>query len=247
MATWVLLRGLVRESRHWGDFVPALAQSVPQSRLVALDLPGNGALHLQRSPSRINGMVEACRAHLQSQHLSPPYHLCAVSMGAMVAVQWAHRYPQEVAGQVLINTSMRPFSPVYQRLQMRNWPTLLRLVLGASPLQWEAAVLRMTTARPHPEVLVHWVRWHASCPVSRLNAVRQLLAAACFSAPALAPQAPTLLLASSQDQLVSVHCSQALAQAWQLPLQQHPSAGHDLTLDDPQWVVEAVRAWMDRL
>lgn len=243
MTTWVLLRGLVRESRHWGAFVPTLAAHLPQSRLIALDLPGNGALHQQRSPSNVADMVEACRAQLQAQGVPPPYYLCAVSMGAMVAVQWAYRYPQEIAAQVLINTSMRPFSPFYQRLRMRNWPTVLRLALGATPVQWEAAVLRMTTQQPHPEVLAQWVRWHATCPVSRMNALRQLLAAARFCAPPARPVVPTLLLASTHDQLVSVRCSEALAQAWQRPLQQHPSAGHDVTLDDPEWVAEAVRAW----
>lgn len=243
MTTWVLLRGLVRESRHWGTFVPTLAQRMPQSRVVALDLPGNGVLYAQRSPVHISDMVEACRLQLQAQGLPPPYHLCAVSMGAMVAVQWAHMHPQELAAQVLINTSMRPLSPVHQRLQIRNWPTLLRLALGASPLQWESAVLRMTTAHAHPEVLAHWVRWHAACPVSRMNALRQLLAAARFVAPAAAPSVPTLLLASTHDQLVSVRCSEAIARAWQLPLLQHPSAGHDLTLDAPQWVAEAVQHW----
>jgi len=247
MTTWVLLRGLVRESRHWGEFVPILAQRLTQSRLIALDLPGNGALHRQRSPGNIADMVEACRAQLQGQGLAPPYHLCAVSMGAMVAVQWAHRYPREIAAQVLINTSMRPFSPVFDRLQMHNWPTVLRLALWSTPVQWETAVLRLTTARPHPEVLAQWVRWHETCPVSKINALRQLLAAARFSAPPMARQVPTLLLASTQDQLVSVRCSQALAQAWQFPLQQHPAAGHDLTLDDPHWVADAVSAWVDCL
>lgn len=244
MATWVLLRGLVRESRHWGAFVAVLEHRLPQARLIAIDLPGNGALHQQRSPSSIDDMVEASRGSLRTQGLGPPYHLCAVSMGALVAVQWAHRYPHEVAGQVLINTSMRPFSPAYQRLQIRHWPMVLRLALGVPPVRWEATVLRMTTALPHPEVLAQWVRWHMACPVTRLNALRQLLAAARFTAPASAPKVPTLLLASSQDQLVSVRCSQALAQAWQLPLQQHPSAGHDLTLDDPHWVAEAIRAFV---
>ena len=245
--TWILLRGLVRESRHWGAFAPALAHRLPQARVVALDVPGNGALHQQRSPNSMAGMVQACRTQLQSQGVPPPYHLCALSMGAMVAVQWAHSHPQEVVAQVLMNTSMRPFSPVFQRLKVGNWPTLLHLALGATPLEWEAAVLRMTAARPHPEVLAQWVRWHATCPVSRLNALRQLLAAARFNAPPGAPKRPTLLLASTHDQLVSVRCSQALAQAWQVPLQQHPSAGHDMTLDDPMWVVEAVQAWIDRL
>ncbi|HBH40280.1 MAG TPA: alpha/beta hydrolase, partial [Curvibacter sp.] len=42
--TWVLLRGLSRETGHWGGFVEAFAQPLPQARVPALDLPGNGQL-----------------------------------------------------------------------------------------------------------------------------------------------------------------------------------------------------------
>mgnify|MGYP006213324299 FL=1 len=83
-------------------------------------------------------------------------------------------------------------------------------------------------------------------PVSGRNALRQLLAAARYRAPATAPQPPLLLLASRHDQLVASRCSQALAAAWNLPLVMHPFAGHDLPLDDPAWVVEQVRQWATR-
>ncbi|RYY52271.1 MAG: alpha/beta hydrolase, partial [Comamonadaceae bacterium] len=54
MTTWVLLRGLTREAGHWGAFPDLLrAQLQSGTRVIALDLPGNGALHAQRSPARI--------------------------------------------------------------------------------------------------------------------------------------------------------------------------------------------------
>jgi pimeloyl-ACP methyl ester carboxylesterase len=40
----------------------------------------------------------------------------------MVAVEWASRYPQEIARCVLINTSMRPYSRFHQRLRWQNYP-----------------------------------------------------------------------------------------------------------------------------
>jgi pimeloyl-ACP methyl ester carboxylesterase len=39
----------------------------------------------------------------------------------MVAVEWASRYPQEIARCVLINTSMRPYSRFHQRLRWQNY------------------------------------------------------------------------------------------------------------------------------
>ena len=39
MSTWVLLRGLAREARHWGEFPACLASRLAGARLVAVDLP----------------------------------------------------------------------------------------------------------------------------------------------------------------------------------------------------------------
>ena len=55
-----------------------------------------------------------------------------MSLGAMVAVDWAARHPEELAGCVLINTSLRPFSPWYQRLRPANYGALLRPAVRAT-------------------------------------------------------------------------------------------------------------------
>jgi len=79
-------------------------------------------------------------------------------------------------------------------------------------------------------------------PVAAANALRQLLAAARFMPPRSKPPIPTLVLSGLGDRLVNPRCSQAIAQAWNLPLETHPTAGHDLTLDEPEWVIEKLRA-----
>ena len=248
-AHWIFLRGLTRESRHWGHFAPQFEAALPGSRVIALDLPGNGRLHQQRSPTRVHDMVEHCRAQLRARHIGPPYRLLAMSLGAMVAVAWSGAYPHEIATQVLINTSLRPFSPFYERLRPANYGALLKLVvLGASPDVWERTVLRLTSNQasdPATEaVLPLWLAWRKSNPVSRGNALRQLVAAARFCAPVARPAAATLVLASTQDRLVSVACSIALAMHWQCDWRIHPSAGHDLPLDDGPWVAAQARDWL---
>ncbi|WP_367848055.1 alpha/beta fold hydrolase [Rhodoferax sp. WC2427] len=240
MSTWIFLRGLVRESGHWGAFIPQFENALPGCEVVALDLPGNGSLYPHASPTRVQDMVAHCRAELDRRWLPPPYHLLGMSLGAMVAVAWSAAHPDEVAAQVLINTSLRPFSPFYQRLRPRNYGLLLRLVLtGASPEDWERGILRITSNGGHDAVLPQWQALRAQHPVTRTNALRQLLAAARYRAPA-ALATPTLLLASAQDQLVSVACSRALARQWQCRLQVHPTAGHDLPLDDGDWVARQI-------
>jgi pimeloyl-ACP methyl ester carboxylesterase len=245
MQTWILLRGLARESRHWGNFLEQLQLALPDTQIIALDLPGNGRLNQQRSPLRIQSMVAHCRAQLASRNIAPPYNILAMSMGAMVAAAWSEMYPREVAAQVLINTSMRPFSPFYQRLLPANYTLLLKLsLLGASPEAWERAVLYLTSNRTHDNVLPLWLALRQENPVSRSNAIRQLIAAARFHAPLVKPPVPTLLMASEQDHLVSVSCSKTLAIRWQCGLRVHSSAGHDLPLEDGLWVVTQVSSWL---
>lgn len=244
---WILLRGLTRESAHWGDFSERFREALPGDAALALDLPGNGQFHALASPLSVPDMVQACRKALALRAIAPPYYLLAMSLGAMVAAEWARVAPQEIAGCVLINTSMRPFSPFYHRLRWRNLASLLQLAL-----RWRSAdaaermVLRMTSNRAHQHsaVIAQWIAVRVRRPVSARNALCQLLAAARYRAPAAPPGAPTLLLGSQHDQLVSSQCSQAIAKAWDRPLRMHPFAGHDLPLDDPQWVIDEVLRWI---
>lgn len=246
MSTWILLRGLTREAAHWADFPAVLQQALPDARLITLDLPGNGQRHRERSPATVAGMVTACRAEVARQGIAPPVNLLAMSLGAMVAIEWARVAPEEVAACVLINTSVRPFSPFYQRLRPHNYPALLRLALTRpAPEEAERTVLRLTSNQVarHEAVVDDWVAVRRLRPVGPANALRQLLAAARFRAPATAPAAP-LLLASTHDHLVNSACSRALGQAWQCPVAWHPTAGHDLPLDDPDWVARQVHDWL---
>jgi pimeloyl-ACP methyl ester carboxylesterase len=245
MSTWVFLRGLIREKRHWGCFISEFKSCVPGADVYSLDLPGNGELNELSSPMCIRGMVEECRTQLHVLGLAPPYHILAVSMGAMVAVEWATVYANEVVAAVIINTSMRPFNVFYQRLRSAHYRHILGLVLrGASARQWEVSILHMTTHHPRGDVLSSWMALREQFPVSKWNALRQLWAAARFRAPVSKPTAELLVLASQHDQLVAVACSQEIAKRWGVPLHVHPSAGHDLTLDDGPWVAAQVRQWL---
>jgi pimeloyl-ACP methyl ester carboxylesterase len=248
MSTWVFLRGLTRESRHWGDFPATFASAVGDAEIIALDLPGNGRLHRQQSPASVAAMADWCHMELLRRGVRPPYFLLAMSLGAMVALAWARQHAVEIAGCVLINTSLRPFNPFHRRLRPANYPLLLRrAVLGGSPAEWERMILDLTSNRPaeHAAVLDAWINWRQECPVSRGNALRQLWAASRFRADHQ-PVQPLLILASAGDRLVDPHCSRQLTQSWQVEYAEHPDAGHDLPLDDGAWVARQARDWFAR-
>ena len=247
MSTWVLLRGLMRESRHWGEFPAILSKELGGPAVLAFDLPGNGSLYQMASPMRVEDMAEFCRTELRARGLAPPYRLLALSLGAMVAVAWATRHPDEISRAVLINTSLRPFSPFYHRLRAQNYPGLLGLALTGGITKQEKLILRMTSNHgvDKEDTLKFWVAYQQQYPVSRRNALRQLAAAVRYRAPIASPTAPMLILASAMDQLVDTRCSTRLAARWQTGLAVHPSAGHDLPLDDGAWVARQVREWVE--
>lgn len=243
--TWVLLRGLTREAGHWGGFVAELAAHLPGARVVCVDLPGSGARHRERSPSRIGPMVEAVRQELAGRGLPPPYHLCALSLGGMVALEWAGRHPAELAGAVLVNTSLATLNPLHHRLRLPAWPALAGLLASRNAFRRESTILRLTSAHPqeHADAPAAWAAIRKARPVSAANALRQLLAAARFEAPSEKPPVPLLLLCGAADRLVDPRCSRAIAQRWGVALAVHPAAGHDLPLDDAPWVAAQVARW----
>lgn len=245
MTTWVLLRGLAREARHWGAF-PTLLRSMvsTEDEVIALDLPGNGSLWQEESPDSVAGMVAAARRELALERHRPPCVLVALSLGGMVALQWAAA-DRAVSACVLVNSSVGRFSPFWQRLRPRSYPALLSLLApGQGALRREVRILRLTSnAAPDRDLAALWAAHAESRPTSRRNILRQLRAASRFRWPGGAPAVPTLLLAARRDRLVDVACSRAMAARWGLSLREHPTAGHDLPLDDPQWVAAEIAGW----
>jgi pimeloyl-ACP methyl ester carboxylesterase len=247
MSSWILLRGLTREARHWGDVPERIAARWPGAATRCIDLPGNGRRHADASPVAIAPMLAAVRSEATARGLAPPYHLLALSLGGLVAIEWAVQHPRELAGAVLVNTSVRPFAPGHRRLRPGAWPTLLRLLLDAeSDAEHERLVLALTSAGRGTDagLLADWIVWRRECRVTRLNALRQIVAAVRYRAPAAAPPVPWLVLAGAGDRLVDPRCSLALAQRWGAAFALHPHAGHDLPLDDAPWLVERVAEWL---
>lgn len=247
---WVLLRGLSRESGHWGIFPEHLVRELrveqPGVRLLLMDLPGTGVLRRQASPTQVSAIVDACRAELQRQGVSGAVSVVGMSLGAAVLSDWANRYPAEIEAGVLINPSLRPFSELFRRPRPLNYLGLALLSLSRFGARMrEERVLRLTTRlTPSQAVIDRWVELQREHPLGVRNTARQLLASLRYRASRTRPAAPMLLLCSKADTLVDWRCSQAISRAWGAPLRLHTKAGHDLPLDDPQWVARAVADWL---
>lgn len=245
----ILLRGLAREAAHWLDFPALLHQQLgAHSQLHLVDFPGCGRYFNQAALSSVAAMTEHARKEVASATMVARHEsifVIGISMGGMVALDWAQRYPGELRGVVLINSSAGN-QPFWWRLRPGAWPTMLRALLTSAHLR-EAQVLKMVSnnTATYAQHLSLWLNIQQQRPVTRATILTMLRAAAQFRPQPTCP-VPGLVLASGADRMVANKASRALAHQFHWPLQLHPSAGHDLPMDDGRWVSAQIAHWLNR-
>jgi len=236
-ATWIMLRGLGREAAHWMEFVNRLRQSMPQRRIECIDWPGNGEYAHLRSPCSIAEGVAHLRQVCVERGLTPPYVLVGISMGGMAAIDWLAHFPEEIFHAHVINTSLGGISYWYERTRPAS---MLKLLTAAGSVRRRENVVAMVTLSPDVvsnQVVEQWLDIASKRPVSRPNLLRQLWSAARFSVRRPMQIARLTVYVSAADRLVNPECSRDIARLWNVEIVAHPTAGHDLPLDDGAWLL----------
>lgn len=244
---WILLRGLGRESAHWGEFVPLLQATFPDASVTLLDLPGTGRFYREVSPHSIMAITDKVRRHaLEKGCLQQPATILAISLGAMVAWEWMRKYPADICGASLINTSFASLSPFYHRLRWQSYGKFAALLMKRNVRNREAAVLQLVCNRrdQDEQIILIWEKIQKQKPISLNNSFRQMLAAASFRPDDKKPDPPILLISSKGDRLVAPICSETIHRKWNLELRSHSWGGHDLPLDDRAWVTLQLQNWI---
>lgn len=249
---WLFLRGLGRQQRHWGSFPETFIGSLAGDKVFFLDLPGSGTELRRRSPQSVRAICDDVHERFLSlkKREGGDWSLLALSLGGMVALDWAGRYPEEIKNVVLINSSAANLSLPWERLNWKLIPTLLKASTQKDPVLREKAILMLTSNRARDELdrtAVQWASFADNPTLSRKNALKQLAAAVAFKAPAKEKiHSKVLVLSSMRDRFTSSKCSYALARYYGFHQAVHPTAGHDLSLDDPEWVSEQVRVFLQK-
>lgn len=236
-----LIRGLVREARHWGVFPQLLRERYPDCHIFFMDLPGAGELLHEEVPLSVEGMVEKMHRYYPVKP-SQDYenHVIAVSLGAMIAVSWMKMRPLDFQGAYFINTSLGGLSPFYHRMKPGAFFKLAQTLLLKGRKR-EKQILSVVINSPmRKELLDLWEQIAIERPVTWRSTLRQLLAAGRFRVGPWKPAIPLYLLSSTKDRMVSIECSRRLAKAWSAPLIEHPTAGHELVDEDPLWVADRI-------
>jgi pimeloyl-ACP methyl ester carboxylesterase len=243
---FVLVRGLAREAGHWLNFDRVLLEYFPDAVIERHDLPGNGSRWRDRSPLDVASMAADLRERVWSRERTPVV-LVAVSLGAMVGFEWRQRWPNDpLRALVGINTSIGGLCRPWQRLQIPALFSTLDTLALRDAVARERAILELTTSEHRNDLALaqRHASLHEAQPTARGNVLRQMLAAARFRAAPAGSPVPVLLLSSAADRMVDPACSRRIALAFGADLAVHPSAGHDLSLDDPSWCAEQISTWL---
>ncbi|MCO4793668.1 MAG: alpha/beta hydrolase, partial [Bacteriovoracaceae bacterium] len=142
---WILVRGLSRQTKHWGSF-PDKLQETTGHNVFRLELPGVGIKNDIQAKSSIRKNVEHLREELQALKSENPgeWGIIAVSLGGMIAMDWCSTFPDDFKHMVVLNSSAGNLSSPFKRLQPFALKTILSLFFKGDLEYREKKVLELT-------------------------------------------------------------------------------------------------------
>ena len=112
----LMIRGLSREKRHWGEF-PELVENAMDIKVHTLDNLGCGEFHQKTTPLTIRENVDFLQEQFEKLYTENPgeWYLLGISLGGMFVTEWAQRI-NPFKKVFVINSSFKNLSPLFDRL-----------------------------------------------------------------------------------------------------------------------------------
>jgi pimeloyl-ACP methyl ester carboxylesterase len=239
--TWVFLRGLTRESQHWGNFIEKFKKD-NLGEVICLDLPGFGYNYHSTMPNTISKTSDFLRQQFLAMKIVGEVNILGISLGGMVALNWASRFP-DFKNVVVINTSSSENS-ILDRVRPLSLLQLSSALLMQNTRCREWMILNTICNTTFGQSFFHqFAKIEETRPLKIEKIVTQLKMASKFKLPKNL-KIKLLVLTAKKDRMVSSKCSEQIAKKYNSTLYIHPTAGHELPLDDGPWVVEQIQNWM---
>lgn len=260
----VLVHGLGGSHVNWYRLAPLLT---PRGRVLAVDLLGFGRTPPGDRTTGIHANADLL-ARFVAEVSGAPALIVGNSMGGMVSLLATDRYPDDVAGLVLIDPSIpqrvRVDVEVARNLLLYGTPFVggrymawRRTRLGPTGLVHET--LRMCCADPgrvtddfiDASVALHRERlgmpWAESAFVATARSLMMVLARpARYRRVIRAVEVPVLLIHGEEDRLVPAAAARQVAKLrpdWTVELL--PRVGHVPQIEVPDQVAERINRWLD--
>lgn len=244
----VLLRGLVREKEHWGDFRHKVEKAFPEAKIITPEIQGVGDYIDITSPDNFSQMIDFMRSNHQEVFESEQQTIVmAMSLGGMIARQWIEMYPQDFSKVILVNTSFKGINPLFNRLRPMAIANFAKIFFSPSIEKRESSIVKMVSNNNtnHKEIIANWIDIQNKRPVKRASFLNQIKAALTFNPPKTWPNnLGLLIIAAKADRLCSYKSSLKLHELWGGQYLEHPTGGHDLPIDDGDWLIQQMSKWI---
>jgi pimeloyl-ACP methyl ester carboxylesterase len=236
---WIFLRGLGRDSFHWGHFSKELTSTYPHVDIELIDLDGTGKNFNTLTPMLPREVIEKLRANSRILQKGEKINLLGISLGGMIALKWAELFPKEIESITVINSSLSQLSPFHERLNLKEFKKILAAFMTNSQSTREKIILDISSNQSKIKnlVLEQYIEHAQQFPFRKINYIRQVFLANRITVDSL-PLVPLNIIASKNDHLVPYEASVKIALKFNGNLFTHQTAGHDLPLDDPEWLRE---------
>ena len=245
-----LLRGLGRESGHWGNtFMDQVKETYPEATFTLLDLPGAGAFHYQSAQISIEGMSAFLQQEYQEslQNTSGKNILLATSLSGNVALEWVLHHPDNFQGLVLVGTSLKKVCKKKERVQKSAKKEFFDIFMTADVTEREQKFLSINSNlyAENDSILQRWIDIQEKRPISKTTLFKQTMAGMFYLTPNTKPAIPILVVGSEGDKIVNPVCIQKVQTHLEADLAMHEYAGHGIPIDAPVWLADQLTHWAD--
>lgn len=247
---WIVLRGLGRGFGHWGSFQAKIKQQFSNDEFYFLDLPGNGLLNHETSPTNMADYVPAMIRQLNAtafEKTKGPVYGIGLSLGGMIITEWACQQPDFFTKIFLINTSSAGISKPWQRMSWLVVRNAGKQLFAKTIEDRELNSLLVTTGLTPEKIKKDFgidyqsnIQFSKDHPISSKNIFRQMAAAVKYVFPSKI-KTPAVIINGAGDRFVDPECSIEISQQWKAPLLTHPTAGHDIAFEDSDWLIEKIK------
>lgn len=214
-------------------------------RLITPDLPGFGDSPVPHDSPSIEGMADAVVATLDSLSLTAVV-LGGLSMGGYVAMAFARKYPQRLAGLILADTRSEADDDAARANRDRLIALVQQNPVSTLVEQMLPKLLGATTQDSRPEVVAVVRRLAAlQSPAGIIAALAALRDRPDATTVLPTIKVPTLILVGDQDQITPLEMADRMAAA--IPGSRRvllPNAGHLSNMEQPTLFNDALREFL---
>jgi 3-oxoadipate enol-lactonase len=238
--TMVFAHGLLMDHSMWDFVVPAFADKY---RVICFDFRGQGQSVAGGSSFEIDDLVEDTVAFIQAIS-TQPIHFVGLSMGGMVGMPLAARYPKLIRTLVLLDTSAQA-EPWYKKIKYRLMaiivnvfgvkaviPSTLKLMFGRSTLN-NAEKMHM---------LMHWKQKLSALSKSILGPVLGVMLRRDICHELGQIDCPALIVVGNEDETTPPSCAKTIKENIpQATLEMISECGHSSALEKPEAVIKLMQ------